>query len=326
MDMYHLLPFFFLLNCIVNIYAYNSDVYFKYPENLIPDKDYLQENDDFILGLAANYLETRELGYTKELLLITYQYSESVRGFVFDSQDVVKYVLIRNTNKKTYRFGKLVRENGLHFYERVPEKYEDNTIFIERFYDFDNMNKKKLKRGRDTNVYCFIDKRDIFDQTCYWSSCQVKPNCRENEEYTGQARYSRLINDESYCDSHLKRQYECCSKRKEAYTSLREACAKIPKCLGYIEGTCLVSHAALSEPLTYEPQSSFTYYEKRRQHTSIVWIQDNWNYVLALVLGGFFLILLLPENISPISIWEMEINYSWLMYDHVPYALQMDRI
>ena len=256
--------------------AYNPDVYFKYPDHMIPDRHYLSSSKgDFLLMYASVVLEPDVQRLPKELILQKYRFSESNVGFVFDSDDRVKYVLVRDSARKTYHFGPLKHETGMYFYERIPDNYEQNTIYIERFYGYDHMNEKHKQRGKDTQYYCFLTQRQMFNQTCQWSPCQLHPSCPSNFSYTGESRYSNIVSDDSYCDYFEHSQFECCSDPKPSET-LKEMCSRIPKCLGYIENTCLVSHHALTEPLYYSPSFSYQYYEKVRQHKIINSIQNNY--------------------------------------------------
>jgi len=296
--------------CIIFVVveSYDPNVYFKYPENLIPNKEYT--SGEFILMSANVALEKSDMTLPKELLMNKYRHSESHTGFVFDSSDIIKFVLVRKTGKKTFRFGPMIRGDGLHFYERIPERYEDNTVYIERFYDFDNMNDQKLQRGKDTKFFCFVDIRDVQNQNCTWTECQKDPIC-EKKKYSGNARYSDIVGDPSHCDRSDTKMYECCSEGTGV--SLREMCKQIPKYLGYIEETCLVGHAALSEPLKFTTGMSYIYFEKRRQHDSIKYIQENWEYIVSWTVALFFLFLLLPENITWTGFINMEIDYSWFI-------------
>lgn len=52
----------------------------------------------------------------------------------------------------------------------------------------------------------------------------------------------------------------------------KELCDKIPKCLGYIPGECLISYKALAEK---EIENAFEYHEKINEHSIFKWVSNN---------------------------------------------------
>jgi hypothetical protein len=146
------------------------------------------------------------------------------------------------------------------FFEKLPGNYVNNTVFIDRFFAFDNLSKKGVSRGNF-----------------------VREDCMYRVENMGDAERA----------------------------DLQGLCSLLPKCLGYIEGVCLIGHDALGKPLVPDPGSIDEYYEKRRTHRVFDEVVEYWELVVSLVILLLGAMLVFPSNGTLYDIYMAEVDVGW---------------
>lgn len=185
--------------------------YFSYPTGLTP----AESTADFSLFNASTLIAETN----KTDVLDTYQFSKNFRGFVFDIDEKVKFILARTAvgTNFTNDWGRLGQDSdtGATFYEQIPVS-NDNQVFMYKFFDF------------------------------------VRYEGVTPKDYTCIATAEILSTDKT----------------------LEEHCRDIPRCMGYVEGHCLVS--TFNRDSVLEADTGKVFHEKKRVHDTIKGIKDNF--------------------------------------------------
>jgi hypothetical protein len=161
---------------------------------------------------ASTLFRNDILDLEKEALLRTLRFSYNYDAFIFNSDNRLTHILVKKRNKNNFNknFGNLVSIPGTQMYEKKPDNYENNTVFISKYFGFKHLNKNNEQRGINIRTHCFIkvDSMTILQSSNMSAFCEMIPKCLGYIEDYCLVSYTALSEPIQYNSGSIDQYYE----------------------------------------------------------------------------------------------------------------------